>query len=87
MSAPHPNPDTKVLVERRVPPISEKVQGKRAAEKELARKKRRMVISEWLDNDEALVAPSPNIKTSSRDMRVEARSKRGENTQRQVPKM
>ena len=34
-----------------------------------------MVISEWLDNDEALVAPSPSIKTSSRDMRVEAQSK------------
>ena len=41
-SVPHPNPKAKVLVRRRVPPVSEKVRGKRVVKDELARKKRRM---------------------------------------------
>ena len=39
---PHSDPKAKVLVGRRVPPVSEKVRGKRAVKDELARKKRRI---------------------------------------------
>ena len=42
-SAPHPNLKAKVLVRRRVPRVSEKVRGKRAAKDEPTQKKMRMV--------------------------------------------
>ena len=101
-SAPRPNTEAKVLIKSGVPTVSEKVQGKRAAKNESARKKRRTtdvaprkpgfislgggqtartqsaVVSEWLDNDEALVAPPPSTKTTSRNTHVEVQSKGGE---------
>ena len=84
------------------PPVSEKVQGKRAEKDDPAQKKRRTVdvapsklggislggdrtarmqspaISEWSDNDEALVAPPSSTKASPRNMCAEVQSEGGE---------
>ena len=45
-------------------------------------------MSEWLDDDETLVAPPPSTKASSRNTRVEVQSKGGEEVpEQQAEKM
>ena len=43
-------------------------------------------ISEWLDDDEAPVAPPPSTKASSRNTRAEVQSKGGEGVPEQQAK-
>ena len=43
-------------------------------------------MSEWSDDDEALVTPPPNTEAPPRNMRVEERSKGGEGVPEQPAK-
>ena len=108
--APHQSPEAQTLVGRIVPPVLEKVQGKRAVTDELARKKRKTAgvnhrkpgdislggdqttrtrsaaMSEWSDDDGALVAPSLSTKAPPRNTRMEEQSKEGEGVPEQRAK-
>jgi len=101
-SVPRRSLEAQALVIRRVPPVLEKVQGKRAATDELAHKKRKtagaaphkpggislggdqttqaqsVAMSEWLDDNGALVAPPPNTEAPKCNTHVEVQPKGGE---------